>query len=496
MSTPLHDQDASTLLARMATGELGSRELLECYLERIGRHNASINAVVAMDVGRARREADAADAARQRGDALGPLHGLPMTIKDCYEVPGMACTAGSPEFKHHVPAAPAIVVRQLQDAGAIVFGKTNVPYMAGDIQTYNPVFGTTNNPWNSALTCGGSSGGSAAALAAGFTALEFGSDIGGSIRTPSHFCGVYGHKPSHGIISMQGHIPGPPGELTEPELAVAGPMARSATDLALLLEVTGAAPPAMADGWQLNLPRAPQKSLSDFRVLMWMDDPGCPLDSRLSAVYTQLQSSLVKAGASVTRGSPDNLSLERFFAEYAVQITAQFLAWPPAATPTVMRHLMSMGGSLTSLLPLPGLPPHADKFAKGAAISHANWLAAREAGLHLRAEFLKVFGKYDVILTPPVMTTAFRHDHSRFFSLRKVTVDGKRRSYTDMLMWQAPPVLMGLPATSAPVGLTHDHLPVNVQIIGAPYHDLHTLKFAELMAAVTGGFRAPPPISR
>ncbi|HET8707899.1 MAG TPA: amidase family protein, partial [Pseudomonadales bacterium] len=235
---------AKSLLQAMQDGALSSRQLLELYIKRIEQKNAEINAVVATDLEAARKRADAADAARANGELWGPLHGLPMTIKDTYEVPGMPCTAGAPMYRNHQPSRAAVAVQKLIDAGAIIFGKTNVPLFASDLQSYNKIYGTTNNPWNKALTPGGSSGGAAAALAAGFTAAELGSDIGGSIRTPAHFCGVYGHKVTHGIISMRGHVPGPPGTLGEPDLAVAGPMARAAGDLALLLDVVAGASPA------------------------------------------------------------------------------------------------------------------------------------------------------------------------------------------------------------------------------------------------------------
>ncbi len=225
---------AHQLLARMDAGQLSSRALLELQLARVDQCNRSIGAVVALDRDAARQRADAADKARQRGERWGVLHGLPMTIKDTYEVAGMPCTAGAPVYRDHRPQANAWAVQRLLDAGAIVYGKTNVPFMASDIQSYNAVYGTTNNPWDVLRTPGGSSGGAAAALACGLTPLELGSDIGGSIRIPAHFCGVYGHKSSHGIVSLRGHIPGPPGTLAEPDLAVAGPLARSAQDLALM----------------------------------------------------------------------------------------------------------------------------------------------------------------------------------------------------------------------------------------------------------------------
>jgi len=480
---------ASQLVAGLRRGELSSRELLEAYLARIEAHNPGLNAVVALDADGARRAADRADAAARRGESLGPLHGLPMTIKDTYEVPGMPCTAGSPKYRQHLPRTPAVAVRRLQEAGAVIFGKTNVPLMAGDVQSYNAVYGTSNNPWNRALTPGGSSGGAAAALAAGFTPLELGSDIGGSIRIPAHFCGVYGHKTTHGIVSLRGHIPGPPGMVGEPELAVAGPMARSAEDLELMLDVIAATPPAMQPGWQLTLPPSPKSQLKDFRVLLWLDDSECGIDSQMAASYRSMAAALRTAGAQVTLGSPSGWNLDRFYPTYLTQLSAAVLA----GQPQLARRLMGLSAPLLRRAAnYLDMPHHADKFLAGANLSHVGWMVAREKGRRLREAFLTVFQDFDVILAPPTLTTAFAHDHSPSLGTRRLSVDGVRRHYIDMFMWIAPATLMGLPATSAPVGLTATGSPVNVQIIGAPYADKTTIAFAGLLATVCGGFQPPP----
>ncbi|HCT06294.1 MAG TPA: amidase, partial [Pseudomonas sp.] len=296
MTTDITYRSATELLADIAAGRQSSRALLDSYLARLDSLNPALNSVVTLDLAQARLKADLADTAVRNGLSLGPLHGLPITIKDTFEVLGMPCTAGAAALREHRPAQSAVAVKRLEDAGAIVFGKTNVPTMAGDIQTYNSLFGTTHNPWNLALTPGGSSGGAAVALAAGFTSLELGSDIGGSIRIPSHFTGVYGHKPTHGIVSQRGHIPGAPGDLAEGALNVVGPLARSAADLQLMLDVLAAAPPAGQPGWQLQLPAPRPVSLKTFRVLLWTDDVDCPLDQGMTEAYRQLRLSLETAG--------------------------------------------------------------------------------------------------------------------------------------------------------------------------------------------------------
>ncbi len=480
---------ATQLTHALAEGRLGSRELLEHYLARIERHNAPVNAVISLNAEQARRRADEADAATARGERWGPLHGLPMTIKDTWEVPGMPCTAGAPEYRDHRPSRPAAVVQRLQQAGAIIFGKTNVPYKALDIQTDNPVHGLSRNPWAPALTTGGSSGGAASALACGFTPVEVGSDIGGSIRIPAHFCGVYGHKSTHGIVSMRGHVPGEPGHVGEPELAVAGPMARSADDLALLLDLIAAPPAAMQPGWRLSLPAPRYERLADFRVLMWTDDADCPIDSRLAAAYRDLAAQLSRAGAQVSHGSPAGMSLMDLYPSYTMQMGAVMKAWLTRAERMAKGMVAPVGGFTPALLrglaKVVDSPKCVDQFIEGMTMSHGQWLALIEDALLLRERFNTAFSDYDVILAPPTMTTAFPHDDS-LFAMRRLTIDGRTRHYSDLFMWIAPATLLGLPATSAPVARTAEGLPVNVQIIGAPYEDRTTIRFAQLLAQMQG----------
>ncbi|MEJ2448714.1 MAG: amidase family protein, partial [Anaerolineales bacterium] len=208
-------KSATELASEIRSGEITSLDLLNLYLNRIERYNNEINAVVALDIAAARARAAEADKALAQGKIWGPLHGLPMTVKDVFEVVGMPATSGDPTLKDYIPTRNAIAVQRLIDAGAIIFGKTNVPFHALDIQTYNEIYGTTNNPWDLSRTPGGSSGGSAAALAAGFTSLELGSDIGGSLRNPAHYTGVFGHKPTFGVVPRYGHIPPMPGRVPQ-----------------------------------------------------------------------------------------------------------------------------------------------------------------------------------------------------------------------------------------------------------------------------------------
>src|SRR5688572_19885678 len=228
---------AIDLAAAVRRREVGSVELLDLYLDRIDRLGGAVNAVVTLDVDGARAACAAADEAVARGDDVGPLHGLPITVKDAIETAGIRSTGGAVELTDHVPASDAPVVARVKEAGAIVFGKTNLPRWSGDLQSYNEIFGTTNNPWDTSRAPGGSSGGPAAAVAAGLTAFEIGTDIAGSIRIPSHFCGTFGLKPSYGVVSQRGYLDRVGGGTTDADINVFGPMARSAEDLDLLLDV-------------------------------------------------------------------------------------------------------------------------------------------------------------------------------------------------------------------------------------------------------------------
>lgn len=480
---------AKQLLQGLKKGDISSRDLLETYIARIQEKNPAINAVVAMDLEAARQRADAADKATANGESWGPLHGLPMTIKDTYEVPGMPCTAGAPSLRDHRPKKPAVTISHLLDAGAILVGKTNVPLFASDLQSYNKIYGTTHNPWNLSCTPGGSSGGAAAALAAGFSALELGSDIGGSIRIPAHFCGVYGHKVTHGIISLRGHVPGPPGALGEPDLAVSGPMARTAEDLQLLLDVVAGPSPLQQPGWHLKLPAATQKKIEDFRVLLWIDDPLCPIDHQMSSLYLQLKSALESAGVSVTTGSPLGMNLDDFYPLY-MNLMGSIMG---ASQKKIERRVMGLAAPLWHRVgDYFDLPKRFEYFLEGAAQSHVDWLRMDEKRRRIRQKFLAIFNQYDVILMPPAATTALKHQHEPEMPLRKIFINGEKRNYADMLMWISPATLMGLPATSAPIGKTTAGMPVNVQIVGAPFQDKTTIKFAAMMAKVMGGFTVPP----
>src|SRR6476661_5119389 len=304
MDDQMATRSASDLAGAIRAREFTSRELLELYLDRVERLNAPINAVVTLDADRARAAADAADAALARGDDVGPLHGLPVTIKDAIETAGIRSTGGAVELTDHVPTHDAPAVARLKEAGAIVFGKTNAPRWSGDIETFNDIFGGSSNPWNVDHITGGSSGGSAAAVAAGLTSFEVGTDIGGSVRIPSHCCGVFGLKPSFGVVPQRGYLDHVGGGTTDADVNVFGPIARSADDLDLLINVLASPAPEFAPAWRIDLPPSDVHALDELRVGVWFDAPECPPDAEYRAILGATADAMADAGAKVEDDHP------------------------------------------------------------------------------------------------------------------------------------------------------------------------------------------------
>ena len=475
---------AVELAAAIRRREIGSLELLDAYAARIAKFDGPIHSVVTLDLDRARVRAREADEALARGEHWGPLHGLPITVKDALETEGLRSTGGFPPWSDHVPTTNAVIVERTVRAGAIVFGKTNLPMLSADLQSYNPIFGTTNNPWNVERVPGGSSGGSAAATAAGFTSFEIGSDIGGSIRTPSSWCGVYGHKPTHGIIPEIGHLPGPPGMLSEADLAVVGPIARSAADLDLLLSVQAGPMPDRAKAWTLALPPPRREKLSEYRVAAWLDDADFPVDPSVRAVLSSTVQALRSAGASVDEGARPALRLADIFDTYSRLMFPVIAAGFP---PEQFDAMADLARSMPE-----GAKDGITMMARYGTISHRDWLAASEARERIRAAFADFFTRYDVLLTAVVPVTAILHDQSEPMPMRSLIVGGQSRPYLDLLAWISPATCAYLPATSAPVGRAADGLPVGMQIVGPYLEDRTTIDFAKKLAEVTGGFEAPP----
>jgi len=476
-------QSATTLVKAISRREIGSLELLELFLDRVNKLNSPINAVVALDVEGARRRAREADEALARGQVLGALHGLPMTIKDTYEVTGMPATAGAPELKNYKPRKNALAVQRLMDAGAVIFGKTNTPLMAMDFQSYNAVYGTTNNPWDLTRVPGGSSGGAAAALAAGLTSLELGSDIGGSIRNPAHFCGVYGHKPSYGLVPLQGHIPGPPGTLSMGDLGVAGPLAQSADDLALAMGLLAGPIPLESAAWRLDLPEPRRQSLRDYRVAAWLSEPMAPIDTEIAGLLENLVTSLSRAGVTVNREARPTFSFEDSLRVYLRLLNAAISSGlPPEQFANLTKRAKELPADDQSLSAIT---------VRSMTMPHREWIAENEIRTRLRYGWAEFFKNFDVLLCPVVPVPAFAHDHTPF-DQRTLVINGEVRSYREMLFWVSHATGAYLPATVAPIGRTSSGLPVGVQIIGPYLDDFTTIDFARRLGEVTEGFVSPP----
>ncbi len=451
---------ATRLAEAVRTKSISSRELLDIYVERIERLGGPVNAVVTLDLDRARAAAARADEQLARGDDVGPLHGLPVTIKDAIETEGIRSTGGAVELRDHVPTHDAPAVARLKRAGAIVFGKTNLPRWSGDMQTYNELFGTTNNPWALDRTTGGSSGGAAAAVACGFTSFELGTDIGGSVRMPAHLNGIYGLKPSFGVIPQRGYLDRVGGGTTDADINVFGPLARDADDLDLLLGVLAGPEPEREVAWRVELPAPTGRALGDYRIGVWLDDPQARVERASSAVLGTMADRLADAGAKVDDARPP--------VEFAEQVS-------------LFNHMIASAVS----------PSFPDEVAEIASGSHLAWLRGDQHRAHLRAIWAEWFDTYDVLLCPVMPVAAFPHDHSDMLT-RMLTIDGEERPALQLINWTGLIGIVGLPSAVAPVGRTEQGLPVGVQIVSPYLRDRRSVHVAQLLREVVGGYEPPP----
>jgi amidase len=460
---------------------VSSVELLKAYLERVDRFNPALNALVVDDREAAMRRARAADRALAKGEVWGPLHGLPITVKESFDLEGQPTTWGHVPRKAHVAAQDALAVQRLKAAGAVVFGKSNVPLNLADFQSYNAVYGTTNNPWDVERGPGGSSGGSAAMVAAGLSALEFGSDIGGSIRNPAAYCGVYGLKPTWCIVPKRGHTLAPrPG--AEADLSVIGPLARSAADLALALKLTVGADELNARGMVYRLP-PPPKAVKGLRVAVWLDEPAvAPVDGSVKQRIEAAARALAQAGAKVDfKARPDFDPLQ------AHRVYQTLLHANMAARRADYADLTAARAKLRD----DDSSDHAFNLRASTA-SYKEVFDASQQREHLRWAWHDFFGKHDLLLMPITATAAFAHDQSEPMPARTMRINDADHSYFAQLFWAGLATAPFLPSTVAPVGLTGAGLPVGMQIVGPEFADLSTIWLAGELAKLIGGYQPPP----
>ncbi|HEX5264977.1 MAG TPA: amidase family protein [Phenylobacterium sp.] len=451
------DAPATELVEALAARRVSALELTDAAIARIETRDSKINAVVVRDFDRARDAAREADAALARGERRALL-GLPMTVKESHNVAGLKTTWGFEPFKDWVAPTDSVGVTRLKAAGAVILGKTNIPPFLADFQSNNPVYGRTGNPWDLTRTPGGSSGGGAAALAAGMIPLEFGSDIGGSIRNPAHFCGLYGHKPSYNLIPSRGHQPPGVPDGAGVVLAVVGPLARTAADLGLALDVLAGPDAGEATGYRLALPPARHDRLADYRILLVESHPLAAVDDEIRGGLGAFAGRLEAAGAIVARSSALLPDLAQLHTTYT----------------GLLGPAMSRGQ--------PGVQ----------TISAHEWMALLDAQAQLRRQWAELFSAFDVVLTPIHGVTAFPHDDTADPNARTLTINGKETPYFAQVAWAGPATLGNLPATAIPVGQTRAGMPFGAQVIGPYLEDRTTIGFAALAEREFGGFRRPP----
>lgn len=474
-------RSAKQLASLIRQKKVGCLELLELYLKRVERHNSRINAIVFMDIEAARKRARRADKARARGELWGPLHGVPMTIKESYDISGMPTTWGAPQYKNNYPRKNALAVDRFLNAGVVLFGKTNVPLYLADWQTFNEIYGTTNNPWDVTRGPGGSSGGSAAALAAGLTGIEAGSDIGASIRNPAHYCGVYGHKPTFGIASPRGQAL--PGVVAATDISAIGPLARSADDLTIALNVMSGPDDIDGTGWRLCLPKPAKKALREYKVSVIYTDAEAEVDAEVQKRIQALVDFLLRNKAKVVENARPEIDAGQAHRNYIQLLRA---ATSGRLTPEMFQKNLQEAKTLK-----PGDESYQAQTIRAQAMFHKDWLSYNEARQKMRLAWAEFFREYDLLLCPAATTAAFPHNQKGERWERMVMVNNKPQPSTAQMFWAGYSCNFYLPSTVAPAGFTGDGLPVGVQIIGPQYGDHTCIHFARLLEQDFQGFVPP-----
>jgi amidase len=479
---PVYLRSALEQARLLRSRKISARELLDLCWAQVGNHNPVLNAVIVSDIARASKDAAAADRRLKAGRPKGIFDGVPMTIKESFDWTGTPTTWGDPRFAGNIAKSDAVALTRVTDAGAVIFGKTNVPLMLADWQSFNAIHGTTNNPWDVTRAPGGSSGGSAVALATGMSALEIGSDIGASIRNPAHYCGVYGHKPTYGVVPMRGQFL--PGIVTPSDISVAGPMARSARDLTVMLKLLAGPDGAEARAARLKLPPAPPTSFKSFRVAVMLNDPVSEVDQPVQDLLAALVKFLSRRVKRLSMAARPSFSTREAMDIYV----------------TLLRSATSRRQSDADFAQnqkrVDGFRPDDDSYfaqmTRAYVLPHRSWLTVNERRHQMRLLWDRFFEDWDVMICPAAASAAFPHDQKGERHERTILVNRRQVPTTDQLFWAGYSGAFYLPSTVAPMGMTPQGLPAGVQIITRQFGDFTALRFAELLEREYYDFVPPP----
>jgi amidase len=459
--------------------KISATELLQENLLQYSLHNPNVNAVVHIEIDRAKKAAKAADRRLGNARALSVFDGVPMTVKETFDWQGTPSTWGDPAMENNLAKSDAAVVQKLTSAGALLYGKTNVPLHLADWQSFNAIYGTTHNPWDLTRTPGGSSGGAAAALATGMSALEVGSDIGSSIRNPAHYCGVFGHKPTYGVVPYRGHSM--PGSVALTDITVAGPMARSAKDLTAMMKLLVG---SEERGISFKLPKPFQTTFKDFRVAVKLSSSVGEVDQSYQNQLIELVRFLKNKTKKISFEARPEFSDEEAYENFIVLLRATSTKRMSDADIAQAAALaIQFDGNDKSYVAL---------MTRAFGLSHGAWLKANERRHQMRMAWDAFFDDWDVMLCPCAASAAWPHDQVGERHERFIPVNGKMVSTIDQRFWAGYSGNFYLPSTVAPLGQTQDGLPLGVQIITREYGDYTSLRFAELLEQQWRKFTPPP----
>lgn len=484
-NTDVHDTRSQDQLGVCETvdavrrGDLSARTAVESCLAEIERHNGRLNAVVILEADRALERADTLDANRAAGNSNGPLDGLPVTIKEAFDVAGMVTSWGNPEFKDNIATRDSAVAQRLKDAGAVVLGKTNLPQGMEDWETDNANYGATRNPRDTTRSAGGSSGGGAAAVAAGLVPVDIGSDTGGSIRIPAHYCGVYGIKPTYKLTPVAGHALAD--DIRDQDMNTAGPLCRSPEDIGLIMSVIAGAGEFEVPGWSINLPQPEQRQLSSYRFAALLDHSACPIDRPYLDVMQNHIENLRRLGVTVDIGVAPNIDFVRATEIMNLMVRSE---GSTRLSDEAFRETQSIAAEKGTL---EGRAYLARLNAQGRTLTHRDWLKLHEERLQIRRVWDQFFTQYDAFLCPVSSSSAPPLMTNNTILDRTIIVNGEEMPMLKQHFWSAMAVLPYIPALTMPIGQTSARLPVGIDLTGPAFHDL---RLAGMAAQIRDGIRS------